>query len=382
MNDNYYDREKLYREVWQQPMTIVAKHYGVSDVAIKKVCKKMNVPTPGRDYWQQVQAGAEFKRPPLPKFAAPLIQHFGASADQEKFRKIQAVIKEKAPTEPVLSIVVSERLLRPHPLVADAAAAFKKLWANDREKNPVWHLNGQHLNIRVAKNSADRALLIMDTVLKALTKAGYSFSYDNRSKSTGVLIEGEVILFRLHEHVKQVPHIKTAAEIAEEKKYSWRVAPIYDHMPTGELTLSIDYYPYLPRKNWADGKNHKVEEYLADFIAGLKLAAAHAKIETERKRQEEARRREAAERQRIFAQRRDAELEKFSALEKRAADWQRAQVLRGYIEALAASLPSDSAETAVADQQAYIAWAREKNDWLNPLVAKTDELLGCRHPKG
>ena len=60
----------------------------------------MNVPTPGRGYWQQVQAGAEFKRPPLPKFAAPLIQHFGASADQEKFRQVQAVIKEKAPVEP------------------------------------------------------------------------------------------------------------------------------------------------------------------------------------------------------------------------------------------------------------------------------------------
>jgi hypothetical protein len=197
-----------------------------------------------------------------------------------------------------------------------------------------------------------------------------------------VLIEGEIILFRLHEHVKQVPHIKTAAEIAEEKKYSWRVAPIYDHVPTGDLTLSIDYYPYLPRKNWADGKKHKVEEYLAEFIAGLKLAAAHAKIETERKRQEEAQRREAAERQRLFAQRRDAELEKFTALEKRAADWQRAQVLRGYIDALAASLPSDSAETAVADQRAYIDWAREKIDWLNPLMAKADELLGCRHPKG
>ena len=40
MSDKYYDREKLYREVWQQPMTIVAKHYGVSDVAIKKSVKK------------------------------------------------------------------------------------------------------------------------------------------------------------------------------------------------------------------------------------------------------------------------------------------------------------------------------------------------------
>ena len=43
-------------------MTTVAKKYGVSDVAIKKACTKLNVPTLGVDYWQKIKAGAKIDR--------------------------------------------------------------------------------------------------------------------------------------------------------------------------------------------------------------------------------------------------------------------------------------------------------------------------------
>jgi len=43
-----YDREELYRKVWEQPMLRVAEQYGVSSVALGKVCRKLSVPIPGR----------------------------------------------------------------------------------------------------------------------------------------------------------------------------------------------------------------------------------------------------------------------------------------------------------------------------------------------
>lgn len=52
-----YDREKLYEEVWNESVTIVARKYSVSGVAIKKACKKMNVPTPRVGYWQKLNQG-------------------------------------------------------------------------------------------------------------------------------------------------------------------------------------------------------------------------------------------------------------------------------------------------------------------------------------
>ncbi|MBM4324727.1 MAG: hypothetical protein FJ115_14295 [Deltaproteobacteria bacterium] len=61
-----YDREKLYEEVWKEPVLVVAKRYGVSDVALAKACRKLAVPLPPRGYWARIQAGQVPKRPPLP----------------------------------------------------------------------------------------------------------------------------------------------------------------------------------------------------------------------------------------------------------------------------------------------------------------------------
>ncbi len=49
----YYDREKLYTEVWEKPMSEVCKSYGISDVALKKTCKKLRVATPPGDIGQR-----------------------------------------------------------------------------------------------------------------------------------------------------------------------------------------------------------------------------------------------------------------------------------------------------------------------------------------
>ena len=40
---NLYERENLYEEVWNNPVTKVAEKYGVSDVMIHKVCKALEV---------------------------------------------------------------------------------------------------------------------------------------------------------------------------------------------------------------------------------------------------------------------------------------------------------------------------------------------------
>lgn len=63
-----YDRKKLYQEVWKEPVSIVAKRYGVTDVALAKNCRKLNVPLPPRGYWAKIQAGAKLKKIPLPKY--------------------------------------------------------------------------------------------------------------------------------------------------------------------------------------------------------------------------------------------------------------------------------------------------------------------------
>jgi hypothetical protein len=61
------ERAQLYKQVWSKPMSKLAKDYGISDVGLKKICKKLNVPTPPRGYWARTQSGQKPNRARLPK---------------------------------------------------------------------------------------------------------------------------------------------------------------------------------------------------------------------------------------------------------------------------------------------------------------------------
>lgn len=61
-------REQLFAMVWERPTQQVAKEFGVSDVAIAKLCARLQVPKPPRGYWARVQSGRTPRRPPLEAF--------------------------------------------------------------------------------------------------------------------------------------------------------------------------------------------------------------------------------------------------------------------------------------------------------------------------
>lgn len=64
------NRDDLYRQVWSHPMTHVARELGKSDVAIAKLCRRLEVPVPPRGYWAKLKAGKEVTQTPLPAAAA------------------------------------------------------------------------------------------------------------------------------------------------------------------------------------------------------------------------------------------------------------------------------------------------------------------------
>jgi len=39
-------REELYERVWSKPATKLAAEFGISDVALGKICRKLNIPKP------------------------------------------------------------------------------------------------------------------------------------------------------------------------------------------------------------------------------------------------------------------------------------------------------------------------------------------------
>jgi hypothetical protein len=64
------DREKLYEEVWAEPMIVVAARYGVSSSFLARVCTRMRVPSPERGYWAKRAVGKAPPKPALPEARA------------------------------------------------------------------------------------------------------------------------------------------------------------------------------------------------------------------------------------------------------------------------------------------------------------------------
>jgi hypothetical protein len=63
--DQIWNRDELYELVWSTPMPQLAREYGLSDVGLAKVCRRLSIPVPGRSYRAKTQAGQKVKRSPL-----------------------------------------------------------------------------------------------------------------------------------------------------------------------------------------------------------------------------------------------------------------------------------------------------------------------------
>ena len=68
---NCWNRVELYNQVWNQPLVKLANEYGISDVRIGKVCRKLKVAHPGRGYWAKRSVGQAVEQVPLPEFKDP-----------------------------------------------------------------------------------------------------------------------------------------------------------------------------------------------------------------------------------------------------------------------------------------------------------------------
>ena len=59
-------REEIYERVWAKPIRDVARDLGMSAVGLAKICVRLNIPRPSREYWANQAIGKAVERPPLP----------------------------------------------------------------------------------------------------------------------------------------------------------------------------------------------------------------------------------------------------------------------------------------------------------------------------
>jgi len=323
-------RGELYEKIWNTPTTKLAQDFGLSDVALGKICKKHAIPKPPLGYWAKLAHGKRVARPPLPALADNHMEVIEIKkrplASVRRMPYSDASAKETP-------ITVLDRLTSPHPLVKRTIEALKSAAPDDC--GILRSRAGEYLNVSVARQSFGRAMRLVDTLIKALEARGSTVTViqQDRTCVTFVKVLDEVLEIELREVLTRKEKQFSSAELREREKSSWlRDRKEYVFAPSGQFVLSIlTYCGEGIRKVWSDGKKQRLENCLGSFIAGLHVAAEGVKaVRAERERWERERQ-EQEHRRWEEQERRRKEKEKTKHLEKLVANWNQSRKIRAFV---------------------------------------------------
>lgn len=201
-------REELYAKVWSKPATELAKEFGISDVAIGKICRRMNVPKPGPGYWRGLEVGERPQLTPLPKQEErmPSLVFIEPHQNPSTFKSMDQEVSDRiqAESDPANRITVADSLRKAHPLVKAAQLELER--RNKSASEGIWLPQEPCLDIRVSRKGMRRALLIMDALLKSLEARGYSIDLGTRERpSTSVVVGRDKVDVHFSRDVRPKP---------------------------------------------------------------------------------------------------------------------------------------------------------------------------------
>ncbi|MEZ4945551.1 MAG: hypothetical protein R2804_08495 [Cyclobacteriaceae bacterium] len=349
-------KKQLHELVWSTPLSKLAKHYGMSDVGLRKLCIRHNIPIPKNGHWQKIRFGKM-----SPVIELPLSQGNDTITIQMEddpeikpinyyVNKLQKEIEDQLAPE----LQIPKRLIKPHELIT---ATYERFQANSKRdyNSKIYKIYPKELDLVVSANKLNRALVIFNTIIKLFLKRGHELIVENRE--TRVIIFGQAIGLRIREKNR----------IIKEDNGHW---PSQRYEPTGILYLSAKVN--WSDKTWTDGKQ-PLEMQLSRIMAYLEIKAEELKIENDKREIERIERERIKLQRKQFEALQDEELKKFKLLLGDVDKWRKVKLLRKYInEFEAVNKDESSRDNELGD---YIEWVRKKIDWYDPRINAKDELF-------
>ena len=360
-------RDELFELVWSKPTIKVAKELYVSDVAVGKMCKRLEIPKPFVGYWQRLALGQKIKRPIL----APL------SAGKKDWIEI------RPPVKPFKNLPKIEKIDVPIPLFLDMELPLiRRTWNAYKSAKQDSHgyliPNAKnYLSLRLMNLTLlERSLLLFQAIHDQVKSKGYSMkiiSEQYEQSKTIIVVDQEEIQISICQRALQVPHEKTLEEKSRLRKGYAVVCRDNDRNPTAKLKLRINNPPQRVRGSWSDGKKRRLEECLGEFIQALPFIAHSIKedraeaiqIEFDRVRALELRKQRELE-----EARRQEEVARLAAIEKKkveeligaVSNWRLAGQIREYIDVIKKSQVEQN-----TDLMTWCAWALQYAEKIDPL---------------
>ena len=131
MEKETFTRNELYDLVWSVPLLTLSKKYAISDVGLRKICIKMEIPLPKAGHWQKLQFNKKTNQPKLSanyngdkevilSLRTEEMKNIAASPSPSKILQ-QQIEKEMQPT-----LSVPEKLSKPDELIIAARESLNR----------------------------------------------------------------------------------------------------------------------------------------------------------------------------------------------------------------------------------------------------------------
>lgn len=382
MRDNVYDRNTLYKEVWESPMRDVAGRYGISDVMLKKICGHLSVPTPPRGYWAKIRAGQGPKPKPLPPSDGPH-RWFGKGFErnprrENSFSELDEIIE---PAEAAFINQISESIeYREGVRLRANLIALRKSGDFPEKVRRINQPQNYAFAEMVSKCSSKQALACIELLTRAAEQIGGAVS-----ESFTFHMLGESIKLEVLEEAKRIEHTITAKEAQELKRYEesrWYKPSIrkWDYEFTGLMKFNISAGFHFPYPDELRALNAELTQKRTEDLSKLLAKVFHAMCTTcavlrELRHQktlelEQYKNQVEALRQQVKSH--NSETAKFNSVMDEARRREDARLLREYAKALKESGEAEAGKKA--------GWIEEKANWVDPLTASTDAIFGRLNP--
>ena len=377
-----WNREELYAEVWEQPLVRIAPKYGISAVALGKVCQKLQIPLPGRGYWVKKEFGKLVERLPLlPGKNLPVVQRVKFPSPEGG-----AVPGPDAPEEPpsdpeyLRTVEFESRHIKIdpdakwHPLIKTAERILKQTEPDDRGILQPPYYRELCLDLHISKVSLQRALVFVNAVILALEAEGFFVSVKPGKHQTCAKIFGHDIHFAMAERARVVGR-------REAKESSYWTRTLVDYKPTGVLEFRVDGYEF--GETFRDGKKGRLESQLSKCVAALlwkgRGRVLSAKLEAQREIERAAKEREKQELAKQIAE----EEKKVKELENWVTNWKRAQELREFISVLERVWQQAGHDLSPEAQKGQrILWMKQQADRFDPMMPNPPSILDRKRELG
>lgn len=376
-----FERDKLYAEVWAEPMTILANRYGISDVGLRKICKRLAVPMPTAGHWAKKRAGKPVHTIPLSKWSGDTTYTSTRWVDEDAAKQHDAnadepeeVVRQRAiEALPENTVSFNDDLEQYHRYAKATAKRMEKPYPVI--KGLISPHGSPSLLVTVSAGQVPRAMRLMDAILRTAEARGFKVAskarHDLPQAHRDVVIEvlDESMYLSLTERVRQTERELTPDEIKQKKvdSHYW-ISDRWIYEPVGvfKLAVSLEFRGAV-RERFADKTGSPLENQIHDImvtLVAIAIARKRARVAAEEHKRQAAI--DEAERYRQRVQR-EKSLKVLHSIEGLAERWERAQRLRAFASALESSadrLPSNDVE----HRAAQVSWIRKRADWLDPLT--------------